>query len=98
MARSASIVTAAIVVSSAIFSLSQSRVALGAGAAYQVDTAEVSEPGSCKTESWVSSATNHDFIAAVTPTCVVDMFRAVELSAQFNRSRADGEWASGVLP
>jgi hypothetical protein len=38
-----------------------------AGAAYQVDTAEVSEPGSCKVESWVSSAENRDVIAAVSP-------------------------------
>jgi hypothetical protein len=69
-----------------------------AGAAYQVDTAEVSEAGSCKVESWVSSAGNHDFIAAVSPACVVSMFRPVEVSAQFTRSRADGEWDTGVSP
>jgi hypothetical protein len=69
-----------------------------AGAAYQVDTAEVSEAGSCKVESWVSSAGNHDFIAAVSPACVVSMFRPVEVSAQFTRSRAEGEWDTGVSP
>ncbi len=69
-----------------------------AGAAYQVDTAEVSEPGSCKVESWISSAANHDVIASVSPACVVNMFRPVEVSAQFSRFRADGEWGSGVLP
>ena len=69
-----------------------------AGAAYQVDTAEVSEPGSCKVESWVSSAANHDMIASVSPACVVNAGRPVEVSAQFTRSRADGEWATGVSP
>ena len=69
-----------------------------AGAAYQVDTAEVSSVGSCKVESWVSSAHNKDFIAAVAPACVVNLFRAVELSAQFNRSRADEEWTTAVTP
>jgi hypothetical protein len=69
-----------------------------AGAAYQVDTAEVSEAGSCKVESWISSASNHDVIASVSPACVVSMFRPVELSAQFTRSRSDGEWGTSVTP
>ena len=69
-----------------------------AGAAYQIDTAEVSEPGSCKVESWVSSAANRDVIAAVSPACVFNMFRPVELSAQFTRARGDGEWGTGVSP
>jgi hypothetical protein len=72
--------------------------ARAAGAAYAVDTAEVSEAGNCKIESWYSAAANHDAIAAITPTCVVDMFRPVELSAQFNRVRADGEWGTGATP
>jgi hypothetical protein len=69
-----------------------------AGAAYQVDTAEVSEAGSCKVESWISSASNHDVIASVSPACLVSMFRPVELSAQFTRSRSDGEWGTSVTP
>jgi hypothetical protein len=69
-----------------------------AGAAYQVDTAEVSSPGSCKVESWVSSAGNHDFIAATSPACVVDLFRPIEVSSQFSRSRADGEWTTAAQP
>ena len=69
-----------------------------AGAAYAVDTAEVNEPGACKVESWMSAAGNHDFFAATTPTCVVNMFRPVELSAQLARARADGEWSSGAIP
>ena len=72
--------------------------AFAAGAAYQVDTAEVSEPGSCKVESWASSAGNRDFIAAIAPACVVNMFRPFELSAQVNRSRSDEEWSTGLSP
>jgi len=68
------------------------------GAAYQVDTAEVSEVGSCKVESWISSASNHDVIASVSPACVVNLGRPVEVSAQFTRSRADGEWGTSVSP
>ena len=69
-----------------------------AGAAYQVDTADVSEVGSCKVESWISSAANHDVIASVSPACVVDVGRPVEVSAQFTRSRADGEWDTSLSP
>jgi hypothetical protein len=72
--------------------------ARAAGAAYFVDTADISEPGACKVESWVSAASNHDFFAATSPACVVNMFRPVEMSAQFVRVRSDGEWASGVAP
>jgi len=75
-----------------------SRQAQAAGAAYQVDTAEVSEVGSCKVESWLSSADNRDRIAAVSPACVVSLFRPVEISAQFSRSRADSAWDTGVIP
>jgi hypothetical protein len=46
-----------------------SEKARAAGAAYVVDTADVSEPGACKVESWISTASNHDFFAATTPTC-----------------------------
>jgi hypothetical protein len=72
--------------------------ARAAGAAYQVDTAEVSEVGSCKVESWISSADNHDVIASISPSCVVSLFRPVEVSAQFQRTRADGEWGTSVTP
>jgi hypothetical protein len=72
--------------------------AYAAGAAYQVDTAEVSSAGSCKVESWVSSAGNRDFFAATSPACVVSMFRDVEVSSQFSRSRSDGEWTTAAQP
>ena len=72
--------------------------ALAAGAAYVVDTADVGEPGTCKVESWASAASNHDFFAATSPTCVVDIFRPVELSSQFSPARADGEWTTAAVP
>ena len=72
--------------------------AFAAGAAYQVDTAEISEPGSCKVESWASFASNRDFFSAVAPACVVKLYRVFEVSAQFNRARSDEEWGSGVTP
>ena len=75
-----------------------SHEARSAGAAYQVDTAEVSEPGSCKVEAWGSAASNHDAFAAITPACVMDIYRPVEVSSQFNRSVASDVWASGATP
>lgn len=72
--------------------------AFAAGAAYQVDTAEVSAPGSCKVESWASFAANHDFFGALAPACVVDLLRPVDVSAQFSRARLDDEWSSVVVP
>jgi hypothetical protein len=69
-----------------------------AGSAYAVDTAEVGEVGNCKLESWLSWADNRDFIAAMTPACVVDFGHPVDLSAQVQRSRADGEWSTTVSP
>jgi len=75
-----------------------SEKACAAGAAYVVDTAEVSEPGACKVESWISAASNHDLFAATAPACVANLFRPVELSAQLIRTRADGEWFSGAAP
>jgi hypothetical protein len=82
----------------AVTALAYSNKGYAAGAAYQVDTAEVSEPGSCKVESWVSSAQNQDVIASVSPACVVNVSRPVEVSAQFARTRADGEWGTGLAP
>jgi hypothetical protein len=78
--------------------IGQSREARAAGAAYQVDTAEVSEVGACKVESWISAAQNKDVIASVAPACVVGLFRPIEFSAQYNRARVDGEWGTLIMP
>jgi hypothetical protein len=69
-----------------------------AGAAYQVDTVEVSEAGACKVETWASFAANKDFVGAVSPACSVPFVRPLELSAQFNRSRSGGEWDTAATP
>jgi hypothetical protein len=65
-----------------------------AGGAFAVDDAEIGAPGSCKVESWVSFASNHDFVGVVSPACVVNIGRPVELGVQGTRSRADGEWGT----
>src|SRR4051812_44460102 len=72
--------------------------ACAAGAAYQVDTAEISEAGSCKLEAWFSSSRSSDAIAAANPACVVDVLRPVEIGAQFARGRLDGEYNTAVTP
>ncbi|HEX7564884.1 MAG TPA: hypothetical protein VF396_16805, partial [Bradyrhizobium sp.] len=64
--------------------------ARAANGAYAVDAADISEAGSCKVESWISTATNTDLSAVANPSCVVDIFRPVELTLQTNRSRSDG--------
>src|SRR5690348_16356304 len=68
------------------------------GAAYVVDTAELSEPGACKVESWASAASNRDFFAATSPTCVVNFFHPVEISSQFSRWRFDTDWSTTAIP
>ena len=73
--------------------------AFAAGAAYQVDTADVSEPGSCKVESWASFAKNGDFIGSTSPDCVVSVFgKPIDFSAQFSRFKSDDEWGTAVFP
>jgi hypothetical protein len=67
-----------------------------ANGAYAVDAADISETGSCKIESWLSSASNADFSAVANPSCVVDLFKPVELSLLANQSRSDGEWSTAL--
>ena len=74
--------------------------ARAANNAYAVDAADISETGSCKIESWLSSAINTDFSAVANPSCVVDPFKLkpVEISALTNRARSDGEWGTTIAP
>jgi hypothetical protein len=72
--------------------------ARAANGAYQVDAADISDVGSCKVESWLSTATNTDFSAVANPSCVVDITRPVELSTQVNRFRSDGVWSTSLAP
>src|SRR4051794_21496042 len=69
-----------------------------ANGAYAVDAADISEAGSCKVESWLSTATNTDFSAVANPSCGVNIFRPVELSLQTVRSRSDGDWSTTLAP
>jgi hypothetical protein len=72
--------------------------ARAANGAYAVDAADISQVGSCKVESWLSSATNTDFSAVANPSCVADIFKPVELSLLTNRSRSDGDWSTTIAP
>jgi len=72
--------------------------ALAAGGAFVVDDTGIGNPGDCKVESWMSFASNHDFIAATSPACVVKLGIPFELGGQLQRSRDDGAWGtSGTL-
>ena len=57
--RTAFVATTAI---SALLAAGEARAANGA---YAVDAADISEVGSCKVESWISSATNTDWFAKI---------------------------------
>lgn len=89
------IIAAACVLASAICMPSNARAA---GAAYAVDTSEISAEGSCKVETWYSWASNTDLVGIANPSCVVNVGRPVEFSAQLSRSRFDDEWNTIVGP
>jgi hypothetical protein len=72
--------------------------ARAANGAYVVDSADISEVGSCKVESWLSTATNTDFSAVANPSCVVNIVKPVELSMQTVGSRSDGELGISFAP
>src|SRR3978361_2263168 len=72
--------------------------AWAATGAYAVYSADISEVGSCKLESWISTATNTDFSLVANPSCVADVGRPVEFSVLGNRSRSDGAWSPTFQP
>jgi len=72
--------------------------ARAANGAYAVDAADISDVGSCKVESWISTATNTDFSAVANPSCVANIFKPVELSLLTNRARSDGDWNTSIAP
>lgn len=72
--------------------------ARAANGAYAVDAADISDPGSCKLESWLSAASNGDLALVANPSCVVDFGKAVELTLQANRARSDGDWSTTLSP
>jgi hypothetical protein len=72
--------------------------ARAANGAFAVDAADISEVGSCKLESWISTATNTDFSLVANPSCVVDIGKPVELSVLSSRFHSDGEWGNSFQP
>jgi hypothetical protein len=72
--------------------------ARAANNAYAVDAADISEVGSCKLESWISTATNADLSTIANPSCVADLFKPVELSVLCNASRANENWETTIAP
>src|SRR5947209_15066630 len=82
----------------ALMALAMADAARAANGAFAVDAADISEPGSCKLESWISSATNTDFSLVANPSCVVDIGRPVEFSVLTNPFRSDGEWSTTFQP
>src|SRR5712671_1720762 len=89
------IALAAIMAGSALLASTGARAANGA---FAVDAADISEVGSCKVESWMSSATYTDFSAVANPSCVANRFKPVELSLLTNRFRSDGDWSASIAP
>src|SRR5229473_2961681 len=87
-----------LVATAAISSMLAAGDARAANGAYAVDAADISEAGSCKVESWISAAANTDFSAVANPSCVVNIFRPVELSLLTNRFRNDGDWSTNIIP
>jgi hypothetical protein len=69
-----------------------------ANGAFAVDAADISDLGTCKFESWLSTATNADFSAVANPSCVVNIVRPVELSLLTNRFRSGGDWGTSIAP
>ena len=67
--------------------------ATAAYAGFYVDDFEVGDVGSCSVESWVSFASNKDFMAATSPSCVVAIGKSpVELGVEYQRSREGDVW------
>jgi hypothetical protein len=65
-----------------------------AGGAYVVDDATIAKVGECKVESWVSVASNGDFVGVTQPACVVRIGVPVEFTATLQPMRADAEWTT----
>lgn len=67
------------------------------GGGFIVDDAGVDSPGDCKVEAWASFMTGdpNDFVGVVSPACVADLGRPVEIGVAVSRERGDSEWATG---
>jgi hypothetical protein len=80
-----------------VATLLSAQAAHAAGGAFAVDDAEVGAPGSCKVESWGSLADNHDLLGVVSPACVFNVGRPVELGLSVARFRSEGAWGTELV-
>jgi hypothetical protein len=67
-----------------------------ANGAVAVDDTDVDPVGKCKVDSWASFASNRDRLGVVSPGCVFDFGRPVDITFGFVRGRTDGEWESAA--
>ena len=88
---------AVLAVAAGILALALSTPAAAAGGAFVVDDFEIAKPGDCKVESWVSLASNADFLGVTSPACVANLGRPVELGFSLARFRSGDEWGSEFL-
>jgi hypothetical protein len=67
-----------------------------AGGSFIVDDAEIAKPGTCKVESWLATASNHDMLAITQPACVVNLGIPTELTAAAARVHSGDVWQTQV--
>lgn len=86
------------IIATLLLAMAGSHEALAANGAVQVDDTDVDPVGQCKVDSWASFADNRDRIGVVSPGCVFDFGRPVDITLGFQRARSGGEWSttSGV--
>ena len=77
-----------------LLALASPQQAHAANGAMQVDDTDVDPVGNCKVDSWGSFANNRDRIGNVSPGCVFNFGRPVDITLGFQRVRSDGEWST----
>src|SRR2546427_12768403 len=87
-----------IAAAAAILAWLPARELRAANGAYAVDAADISEVGSCKVESWLSTASNTDFTAGANPARVGNPTQPVEVSQVTNRARPRGGMSNKIQP
>jgi hypothetical protein len=86
----------ALFVAALLLALASPQQVLAANGAVQVDDTDVDPVGHCKVDSWASFASNQDRIGVVSPGCVFDFGRPVDITLGFQRSRSDGDWSTSA--
>lgn len=65
-------------------------VAWASGGAYIVDDYEISDPGTCRIETWGAAAENGDWLAVVAPACTFRALPMVEFGLEGHRTHTSG--------